>query len=1658
MKPNKKFLFWALVMGLLVAMMAMPAFGEEEDCDNEDPPECDPCEEECDDSDGANRFEVYSGNVKRSVSDLKMAVQVGEHPLVFSRMHSSRSVWAVQVRSDFVFGRAGNWRHSHQWTILDDGEFNGCQGLQVIAPNGRVNYYHKKATNDLFMTYLPGTHSRIWPDGSTNFYLYHLDGTKYHITQGGGVSNKTFRMEGFWDAYSNWYGYTYGEDGYLARVTGPNTNQYLELEYRDLEGAVAPGWVRFSYTNDQAAEVLIPGTWNDWTGTQTPMQTNSSGIWEADLELGEGFYEYKFAVRNQGGGAWQLVADPDNPLLVGPDSNSLAVVSAERIIERVTAGDGRSVEYVYDWDWNNGQKVLAMRLREAQYGTGESALYDYYPAAHDQYRGMLLKSADDPHVAGMARAISYTYHTNRLYSGQIHEERLLSSSQLVARLEYDPTNHLRRTVVKADGSTNEYLFVSGGANTEQKTDAAGQTIRRIHFGGNGMLQARVDPMGRTSVYTRTWHFGAVLSVSNACGCRGDRVNTYTDNTYPFYLASTADAAGNTTMYQRDSAHRPIAVYHPDGTSEYFEYNAHGQATVEKRRDGATWTNAYDLRGRRTSTTGPGGACTGYGYDEHDRVSSETNALGLVTTTEYNWAGKPTRKVYPDSTEELWQYDRYGSVTQAVSRSGGITVYEYDERGNQIRVTDPVGAVTETTYDLDGRKVLETSPSGLVVSNTYDVLGRRIRRTYSSDNTFETWTYVYDGVSAHTNRLGYGTTNAYNADGQLASVTDARGNTTHYTYDPLGRRVAIQNALGQTTTQTLDPSGRVTSTTDDDGLAVTNTYNANGQLIQSVQRGGITNDYAYDAAGRRTNVVLNGATVSSTAYDAIGRTAWTRNADGVVVSNAYDAAGRLHRVYMPDGTYAENVYSNGWLWKTIDRAGRTNITERDAVGRLVQTIDPSGGTVQYRHDPSGNLTNLVDQAGNNTFWTFDAEGRQTRKTYADATHWDYTYDAAGRLTSRTDAKNQTTHYQYDAVGNLTNINYPNDSDVSFTYDALNRKIQMTDGIGATTYAYSSCCGLRESEDGPFANDKLYFDYTDAKQLASITSAFQRVAYTYDNLQRLKTVVGPEGTNTYSYEGAGTVWRNLQLGNGTAVTRQFDDLLRLTNMVNDSASGILSSFAITVDNADQRTRVIREDGTRYDYSYDAIGQLVGAHATLPDQTPWEAYQFGYQYDATGNPVEQDKNGLVSSNSFNHLNQNVATVPGGTLAVLGRVNYAGGTVAVNSVQAQLSPNLIFAATGIPFTLGTNTLNTVFSDPFGRSTNQQTSVVVSQKAYGYDANGNLTNDGRMAYFWNDENRLVAVRDAKTGTLLQENRYDGHGRRRERIQISVAGGDDPGSTNRYLYQDWLVLGVTDGAGYMLETYNHGADLSGQVGGAAGGIGGILASTQEGGSAYYHYDFNGNVVNVSGSNQIQRAKYTYSPFGEVLLKEGPCDSRYQFSTKELDGSTGMNYYGYRFYSPGLGRWINRDPIEEDGGLNMYCILINDTINWYDVLGLSKWPQPPIFDPPGGPGPGLPGWKVIIVGLMSPVMDNIVNTLTDYMDKCDPCDGYSKCSFCCNSATVGALAAATAAAAAGHTACVGIGKGRPWITAACWAFVYNLHDKTSDRILNAQTACLTKCVQ
>jgi len=64
---------------------------------------------------------------------------------------------------------------------------------------------------------------------------------------------------------------------------------------------------------------------------------------------------------------------------------------------------------------------------------------------------------------------------------------------------------------------------------------------------------------------------------------------------------------------------------------------------------------------------------------------------------------------------------------------------------------------------------------------------------------------------------------------------------------------------------------------------------------------------------------------------------------------------------------------------------------------------------------------------------------------------------------------------------------------------------------------------------------------------------------------------------------------------------------------------------------------------------------------------------------------------------------------------------------------------------------------------------------------------------------------------------------------------------------------------------------------------------------------------------------------------------FRFSTKYTDNETGLVYYGYRYLNPELGRWINRDPIEERGGLNVYGFVGNSLIHTVDYLGKEGMP-------------------------------------------------------------------------------------------------------------------------
>jgi RHS repeat-associated protein len=131
--------------------------------------------------------------------------------------------------------------------------------------------------------------------------------------------------------------------------------------------------------------------------------------------------------------------------------------------------------------------------------------------------------------------------------------------------------------------------------------------------------------------------------------------------------------------------------------------------------------------------------------------------------------------------------------------------------------------------------------------------------------------------------------------------------------------------------------------------------------------------------------------------------------------------------------------------------------------------------------------------------------------------------------------------------------------------------------------------------------------------------------------------------------------------------------------------------------------------------------------------------------------------------------------------------------------------------------------------------------------------------------------------------------------------------------------------------------LSGQTGSAlsgAGGIGGLLARTDGNGTTYYHSDGNGNVTMLVNSAGTMQAQYLYDPYGNTLGMWGPLavGNTYRFSSKEIEPKSGIYYHGYRYYEPNLQRWLNRDPIAEFGGINLYEFNFNSPPNYVDPDG------------------------------------------------------------------------------------------------------------------------------
>ena len=452
--------------------------------------------------------------------------------------------------------------------------------------------------------------------------------------------------------------------------------------------------------------------------------------------------------------------------------------------------------------------------------------------------------------------------------------------------------------------------------------------------------------------------------------------------------------------------------------------------------------------------------------------------------------------------------------------------------------------------------------------------------------------------------------------------------------------------------------------------------------------------------------------------------------------------------------------------------------------------------------------------------------------------------------------------------------------------------------------------------------------------------------------------------------------------------------MTNRRNNASGvSVFSSHTYTFDALSRRETAAREDTTKWDYDYNDRSEVSAGKKLLSSGAPLAGTVSTYNYDAIGNRLTATSGGgpATGSGSPADVGRSVTYVPNAlnqytaitqdqrSFDVIGR--YSTATASSPTVNSTVPYDQVVSSVtaGTVVTEQRQFRSSITAASSGNTAgnyenvNVQTSAGTVLEASGlkwvpgttvvpqYDHDGNLTQNGRWTYTWDAENRLIgAVRAASTSPAVAQMKveftYDGLSRRTEKkVSTLVVSAWVETLRERTLYDGWNPIGTwrlqpadASHASPWWKLHQHyvwGPDVSGTAQGA-GGVGGLAFIYDPGqlsGGWFPCYDGNGNVTALvsATTNGATAALYDYDAFGKPTRLSGPAAklNPFRFSTKFTDDETELVYYGYRYYEPAIGRWLNKDPIGERGGLSVYSFFNNDLLDRIDGLGLE--PIPPL---------------------------------------------------------------------------------------------------------------------
>ena len=286
---------------------------------------------------------------------------------------------------------------------------------------------------------------------------------------------------------------------------------------------------------------------------------------------------------------------------------------------------------------------------------------------------------------------------------------------------------------------------------------------------------------------------------------------------------------------------------------------------------------------------------------------------------------------------------------------------------------------------------------------------------------------------------------------------------------------------------------------------------------------------------------------------------------------------------------------------------------------------------------------------------------------------------------------------------------------------------------------------------------------------------------------------------------------------------------------------------------------------------------------------------------------------------------------------VSAAIGTNLFTHAYDDIGNHLLFGDNAVTYTFTHNQVNQMV----GRAAHS-----APPTSFTYTADGGLASDGTWTYGYDAEDQLTSVTSSSltNGAIRVLNSSDYRRRRTsktvQRLHVTSAQPPAPPSEEvwetvekrTFVYDDWNLVHETiytiDGSTTNTTEvqYFWGLDLSDSLQGA-GGVGGLLAVSRNGQFYFPTYDNNGNVTKYIDESGNIVAAYEYDDFGRTISQAGPLANffRHRFSTKYYDTETRLSNYLLRFYYPDFHIWLGRDPLEEEGSVNMTSFVGNNAL-------------------------------------------------------------------------------------------------------------------------------------